>query len=197
MKKISGSPLFRILFSPVGLIVLVGLAGGLFVSDLFRGIAMRQAPPPEIAAGPQNATQAPLAYSETFRPDSDNGIVAFRAERIGVAGGQTTVMLAIRFHRRKEYSFYQIGSYEPPALVDKNGGLLLGTVEFPANRHFSGGETFRTLITFPGTPASFPVTLSLFMGERYAGQYHMTPISLTGLSPSNHPPAPSKGSLHP
>ena len=192
-KKFSANPLARIVFSPIGLMVLVGLAGGFFVSDLFRGIALRQAPPPEIAPGPQNATQAPMAYSDVFRPDSDNGIVGVRAERIGISGGTTTVMIAIHFHRHKEYTFYQVGTYEPPALVDKAGGLLLGQVEFPADRHFSGGETYRTLITFPGVPSSFPVTLSLFMGERYQGQYHMIPVSLTGLAPDLHPSSPLKG----
>ena len=193
MKKSSGPSLTRMIFSPIGLMVVVGLAGGFFVSDLFRGIATRQAPPPDIAPGPQNATQAPLAYSDVFNPLSDNGIIGLQVERIGVSGGTTTVMIALHFHRHKEYAFYQVGSYEPPALVDKAGGLLLGQVDFPADQHFSGGETYRTLISFPGVPASFPVTLSLFMGERYRGQYHMIPVSLTGLAPDRHPPSPLKG----
>ena len=197
MKKITGSPLARLILSPIGLMIVVGLAGGLFVTDLFRGIAKRQTPPPDIAPGPQNATQAPMAYSDVFAPDWDNGIIGIRAERIGVAGGNTSVMISIHFHRHKKYAFYQVGAYEPPALVDKDGGLLLGKVEFPADRHFSGGETFRTLITFPGVPASFPVTLSLFMGERYSGQYHMIPVSLTGLAPDRHPPASPQGSPRP
>jgi len=192
LKKLLDSPLSRILLSPIGLMIVIGLVGGLFVADLFRGIAERQAPPAQMATGPLNASQAPLAYSDSYAPVSDNKIIGFTAERLFEKNGKTYIDLLIRFHRNPQFNDYQVGTYEPPSLVDKSGNLLLGTAEFPADHHFSGGETFRTLLTFPGSPSSYPVTLSLFMGERFAGQYHMMSVSLTGLSPST-PPPPSKG----
>jgi len=192
LKRPSGSPLLKLLLSPIGLMIAVGLAGGFFVSDLFRGIAKRQAPPPQTMTGPLNASQAPLAYSDVYSPVSDNKIIGFTAEKLLEKDGKTFVELSVRFHRRPEFSFYEIGTYEPPSLVDKNGNLLLGTAEFPADHHFTGGETFHTLLSFPGRPASYPVTLSLFVGERFAGQYHMMSVSLTGLSPSA-PSTPGKG----
>ncbi|MDA8111587.1 MAG: hypothetical protein M0T83_03950 [Nitrospiraceae bacterium] len=184
MKRLSGSPLIKILLSPTGLLIVVGLAGGFFVSDLFRGIAERQAPPPQMMTGPLNASQAPLAYSDVYSPVSDNKIIGFTAEKLLEKDGKTFVELTVRFHRHPEFKFYEIGAYEPPSLVDRNGNLLLGTVNFPADHHFTGGETFHTLLSFPGKPASYPVTLSLFVGERFAGQYHMLSVSMTGLSPS-------------
>ena len=193
MKKLFDSPLLKVLRSPIGLMIVAGLAGGVFVVDLFRGIAERQAPPAEMATGPLNASQAPLAYSDAYAPVSDNKVIGFTAERLLEKDGKTYIDLLIRFHRHPEFNDYQVGAYEPPSLVDKNGTLLLGTAEFPADHHFVGGDTFRTLLTFPGRPASYPVTLSLFVGERFAGQYHMMSVSLTGLSPSA-PPPPSKGS---
>ena len=184
MKKLSNSPLVKLLLSPIGLFVVIGLVGGLFVADLFRGIAERQAAQPQVQTGPLNTSQAPLAYSETYAPVSDNGIVGFKAEKLLEKDGKTYVEITVHFHKHPHYVDYEVGVYEPPTLVDKNSNLLLGTVDFPANRHFLGGETYRTILSFPGRPASYPVTLSLFMGERFAGQYHMLTISLTGLSPA-------------
>ena len=195
MRKFSKSPLLQLIFSPIGLLVVIGLVGGLFVSDLFRGIAMRQTPPPSMEKGPITASQAPLAYSDTYAPVSDNRVIRVSAEKLVEKEDKTYIELSVYFHHHPQYNFYEIGSYEPPTLVDKNGGLLLGTAEFPADRHFAGGETFRTILTFPGKPASYPVTLSLFMGERYSGQYHMTSVSLTGLSPASPAPATKKGTL--
>lgn len=174
----------RLLLSPIGLVSVIGLVGGLFVSDLFRGIASRQAAQPYLQKGPIMPSQAPLAYSDKLSPVSDDGIIRVSAEALRVNGGTTSIELAITFHTRPEYSSYEIGTYEPPSLVDRAGGLLMGSADFPPDHHFRGGETYRTIVSFPGTPASWPDTLTLYMGERLAGQYHMTSVSLTGLSPS-------------
>jgi len=183
----------NLLLSPTGLIIVIGLAGGLFVSDLFRRIALRQTPPPQMESGPMTASQAPLAYSEKFVPISDNKVIRISVEKLLEKGDKTFIEISVYFHRHPQYKFYEIGSYEPPTLVEKNGGLLLGTADFPANRHFKGGETYRTLLSFPEKPSSYPVTLSLFMGERYSGQYHMTSVSLTGLTPASNSFTASKG----
>jgi len=194
LRKFLQSPLIQLIFSPIGLVVVIGLVGGLFVSDLFRGIAMKQTPPPSLEKGPLMASQAPLAYSDKYAPVLDNKIIRITAEKLLEKGDQTYIEISVYFHRRPEYDFYQIGTYEPPSLVDKNGAILLGTSDFPADRHYKGGETYRTILSFPGKPASYPVTLSLFTGIRYSGQYHMTSVSLTGLSPAQHSSSPMKGS---
>lgn len=193
MRKFSKYPLIQLILSPIGLLVVIGLVGGLFVSDLFRGIAMRQSPPASTETGPLTASQAPLAYSEKYGPVSDNGVIRISAGKLLEKGEKTYLEISLYFHRHPQYKFYEIGSYEPPALVDKNGGLILGTADFPADRHFTGGENYRTILVFPGRPASYPVTLSLFMGERFSGQYHMTSVSLTGLSPAHQAPASKTG----
>ena len=59
MKKSSGPSLTRMIFSPIGLMVVVGLAGGFFVSDLFRGIASRQVPPRTSPPAPRMPPRLP------------------------------------------------------------------------------------------------------------------------------------------
>lgn len=188
MKKFMKSPLMQRLFSPVGLLVVIGVVGGLMVSDLFRKLASRQAPAPSEMTGPLTASQAPLAFSEKFVPSSDNGLMRITSEKMAESADRTSIEISIHFHRRPEYKSYQIGSYEPPTLVDRAGGILLGTADFPTDHHFRGGETYRTVLHFPGKPASYPVTLTLFMGERFSGQFHMVSVVMTGLSPDKKGP---------
>lgn len=166
------------------LIILSGLVIGLMVSAMFKTMVMKQTPAPsEQPSGPLSTSESPGSFSNkpdfTYKdPYIDLSVLSVRTLK-----DRTALEIRIAFHLPNGTHQIEIGSYEPPNFVDADGQMVLGTFNPPVNRPFRNGETLQSIITFSGHPGRLPITVTLFLGERYGDRFHMKPVVLTGLTP--------------
>jgi hypothetical protein len=173
------------------LIILAGLLIGLIVSAMFKTMVMRERPvPSERPSGPLSTVDSPGAFSKNPRFVYHDPYLDLSALSIRTIKDQTNVEIRIAFHLPKDTPGLEIGSYEPPNFVDADGQMVLGTFNPPTNRPFRNGETLQSIIAFSGKPRRLPLTVTLFLGERYGGRFHLKPVVLTGLSPDLESPVP-------
>ena len=168
------------------LIVLAGLLIGLMVSAMFKSMVTHQKPPTsERPNGPLTTIESPRMFSLKTRPmfhDPNLDIVAVAMKE---SKTQTSLEVKFSFHPPASVQSIEIGSYEPPNFVESDGRMVLGTFDPPPYRHFQAGEIYETLVSFSDIPHHLPITVTLFMGERIGGRFHMEPVVLTGLSPQS------------
>lgn len=173
------------------LIVLAGLLIGLMVSFMFKSMILGQKPPsPEQVKGPLNTVESPRMFSLSLQKSYHDPTLDIRAESIRLTAQKTWIEVRFSFHPPTTGKTVEIGSYEPPNFVEPDGRMVLGTFDPPPYHHFHAGDTYMTLISFPDTPHQLPITVTLFLGERVAGRFHMQPVVFTGLSPvteTHHP----------
>ncbi|MCL4461160.1 MAG: hypothetical protein M1297_05540 [Nitrospirae bacterium] len=170
------------------LIVLAGILIGLMVSFMFKSMMLGQKPPQsERINGPLNTVESPRMFSLALRKTYHDALLDVRADAIRISGGQTMIEMDFSFHPGTGGKTMEIGSYEPPNFVEPDGRMVLGTFNPPESHHFRTGENYRTLISFPESPRHLPISVTLFLGERLDGRFHMQPVVLTGLSPAPEP----------
>ncbi len=173
------------------LIILTGLLIGLIISAMFKTMVMREKPVhSERPPGPLSTVDSPGSFSKVPRFVYRDPYLDLSALSMRTIKDQTHLEIRISFHLPPGTPSLEIGSYEPPNFVDTDGQMVLGTFNPPPNRPFKNGETLQAIITFQGSPRRLPVTVTLFLGERYGGRFHMKPVVLTGLSPDPESPAP-------
>ncbi|MHB8421382.1 MAG: hypothetical protein ACYC9S_12195 [Leptospirales bacterium] len=168
------------------LIVLAGLLVGLMVSAMFKAMVSHQKPASsERPDGPLSTIESPRMFSLKNQPKFHDVNLDLLAVAFRESAHQTWLEVKISFHPPASVHSLEIGSYEPPNFVESDGRMVLGTFDPPPYKHFHAGETYETLVSFPDTPHHLPITVTLFMGERVGGRFHMKPVVLTGLSPQD------------
>ncbi len=166
------------------IIILGGLFIGLSVSAMFKSMTMHEKPPQsENPGGPITSTQAPLAFSTNQNTLYKDANISLSAVSIKADQKEVHLQIGVDFHPPSGTPYVEIGSYEPPSMVDSQGSIILGTFNPPPDHHFHGGDRMDSMITFPDLPGTYPVTITIFLAERYGGRFHMRSISLTGLNP--------------
>lgn len=166
------------------LIIFSGLVIGLMVSAMFKTMVMKQkTAPSEHPSGPLSTSESPGSFSAKPAFTYKDPYIDLSALSVRTLKDRTALEIRIAFHLPNGTPQIEIGSYEPPNFVDADGQMVLGTFNPPANRPFLNGETLQSIITFSGRPTRLPITVTLFLGERYGGRFHMKPVVLTGLSP--------------
>ncbi len=170
------------------LIVLTGILIGLMVSFMFKSMMLGQKPPQsERINGPLNTVESPRMFSLVLRKTYHDPLLDIQASAIRISGGKTRIEMDFAFHPGADGKTMEIGSYEPPNFVEPDGRMVLGSFDPPASHHFRAGESYRTLVSFPETPRHLPISVTLFLGERLQGRFHMHPVVFTGLSPLPRP----------
>jgi len=180
------------------LVILGGLFVGLAVSAMFKSMTLKETPPQaERPGGPITSTQAPLAFSTQKNGSYQDPNISLSAISLKSGIKNIHLQINVEFHPPAGTPYVEIGSYEPPTMVDGQGGLILGIFNPPPDHHFQNGDHMTSILTFPGEPASYPVTVTIFLAERIGGRFHMKSISLTGLQKnsdsSTQPLAVKKG----
>ncbi len=166
------------------LIVLAGLLIGLMVSAMFKSMVSHQKPlSSDRPDGPLATIESPRMFSLKTQSTFHDSNLDITAMSIRESGQKTWIDVRFSFHPPSSDPTIEIGSYEVPNFVESDGRMVLGTFDPPPYKHFRPGETYETLISFPDTPHHLPITVTLFMGERIGGRFHMKPVVLTGLSP--------------
>jgi len=172
------------------LVILGGLFVGLAVSAMFKSMTLKETPPQaEQPGGPITSTQAPLAFSLKKNGLYQDRIISLSAISMRSGSNNIHLQIGVDFHPPDGTPYVEIGSYEPPTMVDSQGGLILGTFNPPPDHHFQKGDHMTSILTFPGAPATYPVTVTIFLAERIGGRFHMKSISLTGLQNETLSPA--------
>ncbi len=171
------------------LVILGGLFVGLAVSAMFKSMTLKETrPQAESPGGPITSTQAPLAFSLKKNGLYQDPNISLSAISLKSGTNNVHLQVDIDFHPPDGTPYVEIGSYEPPTMVDGQGGLILGTFNPPPDHHFHKGDRMASILTFPGAPASYPVTVTIFLAERIGGRFHMKSISLTGLQNTQSSP---------
>lgn len=171
------------------LVILGGLFVGLTVSAMFRSMTLKETrPQAERPGGPITSTQAPLAFSLKKNGLYQDPNISLSAISMKSGTNNLHLQIGIDFHPPDGTPYVEIGSYEPPTMVDAQGGLILGIFNPPPDHHFQKGDHVTSMLTFPGAPASYPVTVTIFLAERVGGRFHMKSISLTGLQKETDSP---------
>jgi hypothetical protein len=164
------------------LVILGGLFVGLAVSAMFKSMTLKETrPQAERPGGPITSTQAPLAFSLKKNSLYQDDNISLSAISMRSGDNNVKLQIGVDFHPPDGTPYVEIGSYEPPTMVDAQGGLILGTFNPPTDHHFQKGDHMTSMLTFPGAPAAYPVTVTIFLAERIGGRFHMKSISLTGL----------------
>ena len=173
------------------LVILGGLFVGLAVSAMFKSMTLKESrPQAERPGGPITSTQAPLAFSLKKNGLYQDRNISLSAVSMRSGSQNVHLQIAVDFHPPEGTPYVEIGSYEPPTMVDARGGLILGTFNPPPDHHFHKGDRMTSILTFPEKPATYPVTDTIFLAERIGGRFHMKSISLTGLQ--SEPASPAK-----
>jgi hypothetical protein len=166
------------------LIVLAGILIGLMVSFMFKSMMLGQKPPQsERIHGPLNTVESPRMFSLSLRKTYHDPLLDIQASAIRTSPTGTEIEMDFTFHPGPGETSMEIGSYEPPNFVEPDGRMVLGSFDPPASHHFKSGESYRTLVSFPDSPRHLPISVTLFLGERLGGRFHMHPVVFTGLSP--------------